>query len=184
MFISYSWKDNDIVDKLDNKLQLYGYKIIRDIRDAEFAQSIKEFMKQIRETDFSIIILSDSFLKSENCMREIFEFIKDDDFTDRIIPIISQSAKKIWSINKGILYTLYWKQREEDFKEQLMLIDEESKQGYIEDLKHISTIKDSMGEIIAIFRDMKMFDVDDKRLVENIVDYIEGNKIGKKKFSL
>lgn len=184
IFISYSWNDSDIVDKLDNELQLYGYKIIRDIRDAEFAQSIKEFMKQIRETDFSIIILSDSFLKSENCMREIFEFIKDDDFRNRIIPIISQSAKKIWSIDKGILYTIYWKKQEEQFKEQLKLIDEESKRGYIEDLKHISTIKDSIGEVISIFRDMKMFDVDDKRLIENIVNYIEGNKIIKKKFSL
>ena len=183
IFISYSWNDSDIVDKLDNELQLYGYKIIRDIRDAEFAQSIKEFMKQIRETDFSII-LSDSFLKSENCMREIFEFIKDDDFRNRIIPIISQSAKKIWSIDKGILYTIYWKKQEEQFKEQLKLIDEESKRGYIEDLKHISTIKDSIGEVISIFRDMKMFDVDDKRLIENIVNYIEGNKIIKKKFSL
>lgn len=183
IFISYSWNDSDIVDKLDNELQSYGYKIIRDIRDAEFAQSIKEFMKQIRETDFSIIILSDSFLKSENCMREIFEFIKDDDFRNRIIPIISQSAKKIWSINKGILYTIYWKKQEEQFKEQLKLIDEESKQGYIEDLKHISTIKDSIGEVISIFRDMKMFDIDDKCLIENIVNYIEGNKIVKKKFS-
>lgn len=173
IFISYSWNDNNFVNILDNELQSYGYKIIRDIRDAEYAQSIKDFMKKIRKTDYSIIILSDSFLKSENCMREIFEFIKDDDYKDRIIPVIYESAKDIWSTNKGITYTIYWKQREEKFKEQLTQIEEESKCGYIEELKHISAIKNSIGEVIGIFRNMKMFDANDEYIISSIVDYIE-----------
>lgn len=175
IFISYSWADNSIADILDHKLQLYGYKIKRDIRDAEYSRSIIDFMKEIRKTDYSIIILSDNFLKSENCMREIFEFIKDDDYIERIIPVIYESAKDIWSSNKGITYTLYWKQREEKFREQLNQIEEESKCGYIEELKQISEIKNSIGKIIAIFRNMKMFDANDN-MVDKIIEYISGNK--------
>lgn len=175
IFISYSWNDTSFVDKLDSKLQTYGYKIERDIRDAEYAKNIKDFMKRIRKTDYSIIILSDNFLKSENCMREIFEFIKDDNYKDRIIPVILESAKDIWGDNKGITYTIYWKEREESLKEQLKKIDEESKVGYIEDLKHISSVKDSIGEVIKIFRDMKMFDGNSNVLINEIVNYISGN---------
>lgn len=173
IFISYSWNDSEFVDKIDRELQVYGYKIERDIRDAEYASNIKEFMKRIRKTDYSIILLSDNFLKSENCMREILEFIKDDDYKNRIIPVILDSAKEIWSSDKGIHYTIYWKEREDKFKEQLSKIDEESKGGYIDDLKHISSVKDSMGEIIKIFRDMKMFDANENHLADNIVSYLK-----------
>lgn len=174
MFISYSWNDRTFVDEFDNKLQKCGYEIKRDIRDLDYKKSIKEFMKEIRETDYSIIVLSDSFLKSENCMREIFEFVKDEDFKDRIIPVILESAKDIWGANKGISYTLYWKERVEEFKEQLKQLDEESKGGYIEDLKYISSVKDSIGEIIKVFRDMKMF-VESDRLADDISEYLKND---------
>lgn len=175
IFISYSWNDKDFIDKFDNELQKQGYNVERDIRDANYAQSIKEFMKRIRETDYSIIILSDGFLKSENCMREIFEFIKDDNYKNRIIPVILESAKDIWGSSRGITYTIYWKEQEERFKEDLKKIDEESKSGYIEELKHISSIKDSIGEVIAIFRDMKMFDASDNNVVDDIITYVSEN---------
>ncbi len=103
IFISYSWNDRTFVDGFDEKLQKHGYKIERDIRDAEYAKSIKEFMKRIRRADYSIIILSDSFLKSENCMREILEFIKDDDYKNRIIPVILNSVKDIWGSSNGAI---------------------------------------------------------------------------------
>lgn len=177
LFISYSSKDKSFVDKLDDNLQKYGYKVIRDIRDAKYVQSIKEFMKRIRKTDFSLIIISDKFLKSENCMREIFEFIKDENYKDRIIPIILKSAKGILENNKGIEYTVYWKEREEKLKEQLKLIDDESKSGYIEELKHISMIKDSIGEVLGLFRDMKMFKEDDGNIQDKIFQYIKKKEI-------
>ncbi|WP_289302035.1 toll/interleukin-1 receptor domain-containing protein [Sporofaciens musculi] len=173
IFISYSSDDGMVVDELDKKLQNYGYTIERDIRDLDYTQSIKEFMKRIRKTDYSIILLSDRFLKSENCMREFFEFIKDDNYKDRIIPIILDSAKDIWRDNKGIEYTIFWKDKEKNFKEQLKRIDEESKSGYIEELRHISMIKDSIGEVIKIFRDMKIFDINDENIAERISHYIK-----------
>lgn len=177
IFISYSWNDTEFVNKIDSELQVYGYKVERDIRDAEYANNIKEFMKRIRKTDYSIIVLSDNFLKSENCMREILEFIKDDDYKNRIIPVILDSAKDIWGSAKGVQYTIYWKEKEEEFKEQLKKIDEESKGGYIEDLKHISSVKDSIGEIIKIFRDMKMFDSNEDDLVGNIVMFLKKKEL-------
>lgn len=180
IFISYSWADVDFVNMLDDALQKYGYKVIRDIRDSEYSTSIREFMKNIRKTDYSVIILSDNFLKSENCMREIFEFIKDENFKDRIIAVMMESAKNIWEDNKGISYAVYWDKREKNFKENLKQIDDESKSGYIEDLKLISTIKDSIGEVVKIFKSMKMFYGSNKNIVSEINNYIEGRNRKKK----
>lgn len=168
------------MDGLDNKLQKHGYDIKRDIRDLEYAQSIKEFMKGIRRTDYSIIILSDDFLKSENCMREIFEFIKDENYKDRIIPIILESAKEILSEDKGMKYTIYWKEKKTNLEEKLKLIDEESKGGYIEALTIITSIKNSIGAVIGIFRDMKMFDMDEN-IDKKIIQYIKKKEKNRKK---
>lgn len=180
MFISYSWKDTKFVDGLDQALQEYAYKVERDIKDIEYAQSIKEFMKRIRKTDYSIIVLSDSFLKSENCMREIFEFIKDENFKDRIIPVVLESAKDIFDANLSISYAIYWKEKEIEFRERLNLIDDESKGGYLSTLNHISNIKASIGEILEAFRDMKMFQAEDGNLVPKIISYAGGG--AKKEF--
>lgn len=55
IFISYSWNDTKFVNKIDSELQVYGYKVERDIRDAKYANNIKEFMKRIRKTDYYCI---------------------------------------------------------------------------------------------------------------------------------
>lgn len=31
IFISYSWNDTEFVNKIDSELQVYGYKVERDI---------------------------------------------------------------------------------------------------------------------------------------------------------
>lgn len=168
IFISYSWKDREFVDKLDSGLQKYGYHVERDIRDAEYAKSIKEFMKKIRNTDYSIIVLSDNFLKSENCMREIFEFIKDDNFKDRIIPVVLESAKVIWGPDKGVKFTIFWEKKVEKFKKSLEQIDEESKGGYIRELNHMVSVKNNLSDIIDIFKNLKCFDANKNNLVNDI----------------
>src|SRR5207249_7955720 len=59
IFISYSWKNKDIADEIDNRFKSVGITMRRDIRDAGYRKSIKEFMQQIRETDFVLMIISE-----------------------------------------------------------------------------------------------------------------------------
>ena len=67
IFISYSWNDTAFVDVLDNNLQGYGYKIERDIRDAGYAKSIKEFMIWLYITCFLLKYLmeAEKFVKMD-----------------------------------------------------------------------------------------------------------------------
>lgn len=46
--------------------------------------NIVEFMKEIKQVDFVITLISDSYLKSKNCMFEVFQLISNDNYKDRI----------------------------------------------------------------------------------------------------
>lgn len=91
LFLSYSWNDSELADKIDYELRSYGFDIKRDIRDISSWASIKEFMSLIRNQDYAIIIISSSYLKSPNCMYEVMELLKNSQYKDKIL---SQPAKK------------------------------------------------------------------------------------------
>jgi hypothetical protein len=64
IFLSYAWKDEGLADSIDTMFANAGITLVRDKRDVEYRGSIKEFMKQIRFTDYVILVISPEFLKS------------------------------------------------------------------------------------------------------------------------
>ncbi|MBP2660443.1 MAG: lipoprotein NlpI [Firmicutes bacterium] len=85
LFISYSWKNKNFVDELDYDFKKIGITLTRDIRDAPDYKSLSSFMKSIRECDYAILIISDEYLKSYNCLYEIIEFLQEKNFEERIL---------------------------------------------------------------------------------------------------
>jgi len=53
-----------------------------------YKQSLKGFMKQAKYTNYVLVIISENYLKSVNCMYEALEAMKDDNYKDRILPIV------------------------------------------------------------------------------------------------
>ena len=64
IFVSYSWKNGIIADTLDSLFRNKGIELRRDIRDLNITDSVKAFMKTIRHSDYSIMIISEDYLKS------------------------------------------------------------------------------------------------------------------------
>ena len=61
-----------------------------------------------------------------NSLRNIFViYIKYFHISKNFNYVILDSAKDIWGDNKGIEYTIFWKNKEINFKEQLERIDED-----------------------------------------------------------
>ncbi len=56
IFLSYCWKDEEIANEIDNYFKSIGMNLKRDKRGVSYVESIKNFMKSIRETDFVINI--------------------------------------------------------------------------------------------------------------------------------
>lgn len=106
-FISYAWADNDFVNEIDAFFQSIGYFFRRDVRDLKDYTFLKQFMRSINLTDRVVLMVSDNFLRSSNCMFEVLELLKDTEFKDRIAPVLLPSAK-IHGRHDTKVYYDYW----------------------------------------------------------------------------
>ena len=78
IFLSYNWHDGEIADRIDKYLSgRPEITVKRDVRDIGAWKSIREFMESIRNQDYAVLIVSDSYLKSKNCMFEVMEIMKE-----------------------------------------------------------------------------------------------------------
>lgn len=177
IFITYSWQDKAVVDEIDNHFLTLGINLIRDVREISYKESIYTFMKRIRSSDFVIMVLSDAYLKSLNCMNEVIELIKDDDFKDRILHILPYSDSRkadIFTPLGKIKYVEFWQQKFIEFKSKLDTIDDINKGLIIYDLKKYQTISSSISDFLSIVSDMLAIQYNDlknanyKQLIDKI----------------
>lgn len=174
IFISYSWEDEKATDRIDNFFQDKKIELIRDKNELSYKSNIKTFMKKIRESDFTILLISDSYLKSMACMYELLEFIKDDNYKDRILPIANKNAKFFKSEDRNE-YIKYWKNQYE--KKQLSTngLKDEEKLDTIQELQHINRICTELGEILLFLSEIIIERYDDEITNKNfdtIFEYI------------
>jgi hypothetical protein len=80
IFLSYSHKDEEIADGVDKFFISKNIQLTRDVRDAMPYSSLKKFMDTIRDHDYVIMLISDAYLKSTNCMYEVIQFIQEKKF--------------------------------------------------------------------------------------------------------
>ena len=95
IFLSYSSKNNSIADEIDQtigEILSNYYTIRRDVRDLGYKNSIKEFMKSVSEQDFVLMLISQAFLTSDNCMFEVLEAMKSNHYKEKMLFIILDDA--------------------------------------------------------------------------------------------
>ncbi len=189
IFISYSHANSKQVDLIEEYIKSnFEVDIDRDIRKVKPLDDLVYFMQKIREADKVITVLSDSYLKSENCMYEVTELIKDDSlrepFLEKVIPIIispDDNPFKIYEFNTQNLYLDYWLkeiQEVESFIKQKKIESEESSYGTAFD-KIINRNKDRIKVLIGINESLDQF-------VEGVCRelYISYNDLEKTKFQI
>ena len=103
VYISYAWggESERIANELDADLQANGITIIRDKRDLGFKGMIRDFMQQIGQGHAVVVIISDKYLKSPNCMYELVEIAKNKDIYSRIFPIVLGDADIYNPVNRN-----------------------------------------------------------------------------------
>lgn len=107
IFLSYNWHDGEVADRIDRHLSgLPGITVKRDVRDIGAWKSIREFMEGIRQQDYAVLIVSDSYLKSKNCMFEVTEMMKEREYAGRIFPAVVETGIYDPLIRAG--YINYW----------------------------------------------------------------------------
>lgn len=136
VFLSYCQRDSDIADLIEQHLQPHikdKARISRDIRDVEYHESFKKFMQSIETHDYVIMLISDNYLKSRNCMFEVMEVVKDSQYQKKLAFIVlndsdSQYYKttpsepigaKVYSLDGQTSYTLFWTRYEKVLQTQI-----------------------------------------------------------------
>ncbi|MFN8413441.1 MAG: toll/interleukin-1 receptor domain-containing protein [Anaerolineales bacterium] len=198
VFISYAWggKSEEIVNSLDTSLQQRGIKIIRDKRDLGFKGSIKEFMERIGQGHCIIVVVSDKYLRSPNCMFELVEIAENKQFHDRIFPIILEDAD-IYDPVKRIGYVKYWEEKRAELAEAIKSLDPANLQGIRDDMDLYDRIRDKISGLSSTLKDMNaltpeihqnsnfshLYDAIEKRLKEGpstSADQTTDNKVNPK----
>ena len=73
------------MDILESELDRYNnIEITRDINITKYRDSLEEFMKTIREHDFTIAVVSSAYIMSLNCMYEVMQLMQDKNYQEKL----------------------------------------------------------------------------------------------------
>lgn len=155
IFISYAWggEPEEIVDQIDQALQQRGIKITRDKRDLGYKGSIREFMERIGQGNCVIVVVSDKYLRSPNCMFELVEVAEHRQFFDRVFPVVLADAN-IYDPLKRIEYVRHWEVKRAELAEAMKTLDPANLQGIRDDMDLYDRIRDKVSGLTSILKDM------------------------------
>jgi hypothetical protein len=155
VFISYAWggEREEIVNQIDKALQERGIKIIRDKHDLGYKGSISEFMERIGRGNCVIVVISDKYLRSPNCMFGLVEIAEGKQFHDRIFPIVLADAN-IYDPLKRIEYVRYWEVKRAELADAMRTLDPANLQGIRDDMDLYDRIRDKVSGLTSILKDM------------------------------
>lgn len=174
IFISYSWKTKSIANKIFQDLAVIGIKVIKDnfaIRDFE---SISDFMRRIKQSDYNLIILSEDYLKSRNCMFEILKLFEVNSDLDKTLPVLTGKLN-IFNIQGRIEYIKFWENETRVLEESLSTIDAINSKEVIEELKIYKDISYKIGEFLKKISEKKLLKYEEL-IKRNYIQILE--KIG------
>lgn len=160
IFLSYNWHDGEIADRIDRHLsRLHGITVKRDVRDIGTWKSIREFMKSIRQQEYAVLIVSDLYLKSKNCMFEVTEVMKEQAYADKIFPAVMEHS--VYDPLARVKYIKYWQQECEKLEIAIKGMDPSTTVELAADLRRYKSISSSMGEFLDLVSDMNNPDIQD-----------------------
>lgn len=109
VFISYAWGGESelVADEIEAILNANALRLVRDKTDLGFKGLIREFMEHIGQGNLVVLVISDRYLKSKNCMFELLEVAKKGEFHSRVFPVVLSDADIYDSLGL-INYLKYW----------------------------------------------------------------------------
>ncbi|NJN90206.1 MAG: toll/interleukin-1 receptor domain-containing protein [Leptolyngbyaceae cyanobacterium RM2_2_4] len=155
IFISYAWggESEEFVNRLDRAFQAKGITIIRDKRNLGYKGDIKEFMEGIGRGKCIVVIISDRYLRSSNCMFELTQIAKNGDIYGRTFPIVLADAQ-IYKPTQRIDYVKYWESEIKELDEAIRGVSAANLQGFREDIDQYTEIRRTISEITNILKNM------------------------------
>ncbi|TRV09969.1 MAG: TIR domain-containing protein [Microcystis wesenbergii Mw_MB_S_20031200_S109] len=161
VYISYNWQEdsNEMANQLVQAFAAKGIEIIRDKTHTTYKDSIKNFMQQIGQGKCVVAVISDRYLKSENCMFELVEIARNGDFYQRIFPIILPDAR-IHKDFERIDYLKYWEDEKAKLQAKYKQIDLAKTNSILATLNLYDEIRGNIDNLTNILKDMNTLNID------------------------
>ena len=120
LFISYCWKDGNVyADELEAQLDDY-FKVIRDKSQLIANDDLNEFMAGIANCDHVLIVLTEGYVKSVNCMREVAYLLQQPDWKHKAMVLVVDET--IYNTERKIEILNYWSLMEKRQQVWLLLL--------------------------------------------------------------
>ena len=163
IFLSYAWggESEIVVKEIEHVFKSKHLNIIRDKTNGlGFKGLVTGFMQQIGKGNYVIVILSDKYLKSKNCMFELLEVYKNGNFYNRIFPIVLKDAK-IYDSEDIIDYTDFWDEKIAKLEEKIKISKRLSNRNRVHrDLDLYEQIRNTIDHLLDILSNMNTLSID------------------------
>ena len=156
VFVSYAWggESEAMVNQIDQALQGRGIRLVRDKRDLGYRGMIRAFMERIGQGNAVIVVISDKYLRSKNCMYELVEIADNRQFLDRVFPIVLPDAM-IYDAGDRLDYVEYWQEQKNKLNERIkQLQDVSNLQGINEELNDYDRFRSRISGLTSTLKDM------------------------------
>jgi len=161
VFISYAWQGESekIAVEIEKEFGERGLKIIRDKTFLEYTGRIKAFMEKIGQGQYIILVISDRYLRSQNCLYELLQIYKAGNFTKRIFPLILKDAH-ISKAAERLDYVHYWEKEIDNLEAKIKQGRVANLHGIYEDLDLYSGIRQDIDRLTAILKDINALTIE------------------------
>ncbi len=161
VFVSYAWTEESraLVDRLQGALEQQGVRLLRDRGEVRYKDSIRAFMRRIGKGKCVVVVISEKYLKSENCMFEMLEVADAGALRERIFPIVLPDAN-IYTATGRVRYVRHWEEQIRELDEALKTVRGDNLTELQDDLNLYSEIRRLFGRIADTLRDMNALTAD------------------------
>lgn len=185
IFISYAWggESEAIVDTIYETLSGKGYNVIRDKIALGYKGNIRQFMETIGRGKCVVVVISDKYLKSENCMFEMLALRKNSDAYDRIFPVVLGDAA-IYNEVSRINYLSYWNDKVKELNDAYNgLPDKTGTNGIVDKINLYADIRRVIDGITVLLGEMNTLTPDMHRATDfsHLISALDGQILNDQK---
>ena len=168
VFISYNWDNDDIASAVETALS--GKAIVhRDKKDIPNWGSLSDFMKSIRKQDFAVLVISEPYLKSDACLFEVMQLMKDEDWNEKAMYVVLSDAHIYKPIGRA-KYISYWTEQCAELEKTIASLPASSTSELNMDLRKAAAIRDNIGEFLTKVADTS--NPDSEKVVQAIISRV------------
>lgn len=164
VFISYAWggESEKVAAELEQAFSTGGLNVVRDKRDLGFKGDIRAFMEEIGRGACVVLVISDKYLKSPNCLFELVQVSKHGEFAGRVFPVVLDDAR-IHDPRERSGYVEYWEQRRDELDAAMKRVSAAGLQGFREEIDLYAEIRDLLPKLTDALKNMNTLTADAQR---------------------